>query len=176
MVHKIPISPVVEMAKHWIWASSQPRRWAIEFTSVVTKLCARLNLLTNFDRYITTPRVVLHKRFYIQGQYLKGGANNSVFLKVYNTHETILLPYEELKIYSGNPLLPMCKRHMRHVGPPHVQDHELQVMMMTVTMREVLVGCRRPIRDTCLVPTVAVCLVLLCRIHSPVLNALTWTC
>jgi len=96
MVHKIPISPVVEMAKHWIWVSSQPRRWAIEFT------------------YVITPIVVLHKRFYIQGQYLKGGANNSVFLKVYNTLETILLPCEELKIYSGNPILPMCKRHMRH--------------------------------------------------------------
>jgi len=40
-----------------------------------------------------------------------------VFLKVYNTHETILLPCEELKIYSGKPLLPMCKRHMRHAGP-----------------------------------------------------------
>jgi len=117
MVHKIPISPVVEMAKHWIWASSQPKRWTIEFTSVVTKFCARLNLLNNFDKNITTPRVVLHKRFYIQGHYLTGGANNTVFLKVYNTHEIILLPYEELKIYSGNPLLPMCKRHMRHAGP-----------------------------------------------------------
>ena len=59
---------------------------------------------------------------------------------------------------------------------PHVQEHELQVMMMTVTMREVLVRCWRPIRDAGLVPTVAVCIVLLCRIHSPVLNALTWTC
>ena len=67
MVHKIQISPVVEMAKHWIWASSQPRRWAMEFTSVITKFCARLNLLNNFDRYIITPRVVLHKRFDIQG-------------------------------------------------------------------------------------------------------------
>ena len=105
------------MAKHWIWASSQPRRWAIEFTSVITKFCARLNLLNNFDRYIITPRVVLHKRFYIQGQYLKGGSNNSVFLKVYNTHETILLSCEELIIYSGNPLLPMCKRHIRHAVP-----------------------------------------------------------
>jgi len=84
---------------------------------MVTKFCARLNLLNNFDRYITTPRVVLHKRFYIKGQYLTGGANNTVFLKVYNAHETILLPCEELKIYSGNPLLPMCKRHMRHTGP-----------------------------------------------------------
>ena len=34
-----------------------------------------------------------------------------MFLIVYNTHETILLPY------SGNPLLPMCKTHMRHAGP-----------------------------------------------------------
>ena len=28
-----------------------------------------------------------------------------------------MLPCEELKIYSGNRLLPMCKRHMRHAGP-----------------------------------------------------------
>ena len=47
-----------------------------------------------------------------------------------------------------------------------MQEHELQVMMMTVTMSEVLVGCRRPIRDAGLVHTVAVCLVLLCKIHS----------
>jgi len=100
-----------------------------------------------------------------------------VFLKDYNTHETILLPCEELKLYSGKPLHPMCKRQMRHAGTTTSvraraagdDDDDSDYEGSFSGMQTFHLGRRS-------VPTVAVCLVLLCRIHSPVLNALTWTC
>ena len=97
MVHKIRISPVKAMVQHWISAPS--RIGSFDFTSIITKFCTYVNILDGFNQYITTPRIVLKKDYFIQALIIAGGPNDTIEFQFCNSHARLTLPCSELKLY-----------------------------------------------------------------------------
>jgi hypothetical protein len=104
MVHKIRISPVKAMVQHWISAPS--RIGSFDFTSIITKICTYVNILDGFNQYITTPRIVLKKDYFIQALIIAGGPNDTIEFKFCNSNARLTLPCPDLKLYGGHPLMP----------------------------------------------------------------------
>jgi hypothetical protein len=101
MVNKIKITPMQEMARHWL--GNFRMVGPVECTSLVTQIATSLGVLKMAQiSYITIPRLKIDLAYLVQGHTLKSALDGSIIFFFPDYVNEIPLPNTGLHLYKSH--------------------------------------------------------------------------
>ena len=100
MVNKIKITPMQEMARHWL--GNFRMVGPVECTSLVTQIATSLDILNSAKiSYISAPRSKIDLAYLVQGHTLKSAPDGSIIFFFPGYMNEIPLPSSNLRLYKS---------------------------------------------------------------------------